>query len=116
MPASSAGPSRTPTCATCRPSARRRLVPPDHPRTPSGAAPANDGNCRAWVAVEYENPSAYPGGDVELPNAATAGPGPVDVENDSFTVHNPTAIGADTPMPVLVAALGPVMLQLAGEL
>ena len=45
-----------------------------------------------------------------------AGTGSVDVENDSFTVHNPMAIGADTPMPVLVAALGPVMLQLAGEL
>jgi F420-dependent oxidoreductase-like protein len=48
-------------------------------------------------------------------NAATAGPGPVDVENDNFTVHNPTALGAETPMPVLVAALGPVMLQIAGE-
>ena len=39
----------------------------------------------------------------------------VDVENDSFTVHNPTVLGAETPMPVLVAALGPVMLQIAGE-
>ena len=45
-----------------------------------------------------------------------AGPGDVDVENDSFTVHNPTVLGAETPMPVLVAALGPVMLQIAGEL
>src|SRR6202023_3786520 len=26
-----------------------------------------------------------------------------------------TVLGADTPMPVLVAALGPVMLQIAGE-
>ena len=33
----------------------------------------------------------------------------------SFTVHNPTVLGAETPMPVLVAALGPVMLQIAGE-
>ena len=41
--------------------------------------------------------------------------GPVDVENKSFTVHNPTVLGAETPMPVLVAALGPVMLQIAGE-
>ena len=37
------------------------------------------------------------------------------MENDTFTVHNPTALGAETPMPVLVAALGPVMLQIAGE-
>ena len=34
----------------------------------------------------------------------------------SFTVHNPTVLGAESPMPVLVAALGPVMLQIAGEL
>ena len=31
-------------------------------------------------------------------------------------MHNPTVLGAETPMPVLVAALGPVMLQIAGEL
>ena len=49
-------------------------------------------------------------------NAALAGPGEVDVENETFTVHNPTVLGAETPMPVLVAALGPVMLQIAGEL
>jgi 5,10-methylenetetrahydromethanopterin reductase len=48
-------------------------------------------------------------------NAAIAGPGPVDVENGTFTVHNPTALGAVSPMPILVAALGPVMLQIAGE-
>jgi 5,10-methylenetetrahydromethanopterin reductase len=48
-------------------------------------------------------------------NAALGGPGDVDVENDTFTVHNPTVLGAEPPMPVLVAALGPVMLQIAGE-
>ena len=38
------------------------------------------------------------------------------MSNDTFTVHNPTALGArETKMPVLVAALGPVMLQIAGE-
>ena len=30
-------------------------------------------------------------------------------------MHNPTVLGAEPPMPVLVAALGPVMLQIAGE-
>ena len=53
---------------------------------------------------------------IDALNAALAGPGDVDVENDNFTVHNPTVLGADSPMPVLVAALGPVMLQIAGEL
>jgi F420-dependent oxidoreductase-like protein len=68
------------------------------------------------LGLPYEKPAAYTRDYLEVLNAALAGPGSVDVENDSFTVHNPTVIGADTPMPVLVAALGPVMLQLAGEL
>lgn len=68
------------------------------------------------LGLPYEKPAAYTRDYLQVLNAAVAGPGPVDIENDSFTVHNPLAIGADTPMPVLVAALGPVMLQLAGEL
>ncbi|MEU4455655.1 LLM class flavin-dependent oxidoreductase, partial [Nocardioides sp. NPDC023903] len=46
---------------------------------------------------------------------ALSGPGPVDVENDTFTVHNPLDIGPVAPLPVLIAALGPVMLRIAGE-
>ena len=44
-----------------------------------------------------------------------ARPGPVDVENETFTVHNPLDLAPVGPLPVLVAALGPVMLTLAGE-
>ncbi len=43
------------------------------------------------------------------------GPGPVDVENELFRVHNPLDITDVTPTPVLLAALGPRMLQLCGE-
>ena len=64
----------------------------------------------------YEKPAAYTRDYLQVLNAALAGPGDVDVENDTFTVHNPTVLGADSPLPVLVAALGPVMLQIAGEL
>ena len=39
----------------------------------------------------------------------------VDVENDMFRVHNPLDITDVTPTPVLIAALGPLMLKLAGE-
>jgi alkanesulfonate monooxygenase SsuD/methylene tetrahydromethanopterin reductase-like flavin-dependent oxidoreductase (luciferase family) len=39
----------------------------------------------------------------------------VDVENDRFRVHNPLDITDITPTPVLIAALGPLMLRLAGE-
>src|SRR5207248_10880169 len=48
-------------------------------------------------------------------NVALSGPGPVDVENETFTVHNPLDLGPVAPLPVLLAALGPVMLSLAGE-
>jgi F420-dependent oxidoreductase-like protein len=52
---------------------------------------------------------------LEVLHAAFSGPGPVDVENEHFTVHNPLDLAPVTPLPVLVAALGPVMLTLAGE-
>ena len=46
---------------------------------------------------------------------ALAGPGPVDVENDTYRVHNPLDITDIGPTPILLAALAPVMLRLAGE-
>ena len=46
---------------------------------------------------------------------ALAGPGMVDVENEMFRVHNPMDITDIVPTPVMIAALGPMMLRLAGE-
>ena len=46
---------------------------------------------------------------------AFAGPGLVEVENDSFRIHQPLDITDLPPTPILLAALGPKMLQLAGE-
>jgi len=46
---------------------------------------------------------------------ALAGPGLVEVQNDLFAVRQPFDITDITPTPVMIAALGPVMLQLAGE-
>lgn len=81
-----------------------------------GVGPSHHWIIRDMLGLPYEKPAAYTRDYLQVLNAAIAGPGSVDVENDSFTVHNPMAIGADTVMPVLVAALGPVMLQIAGEL
>jgi 5,10-methylenetetrahydromethanopterin reductase len=81
-----------------------------------GVGPSHHWIIRDMLGLPYEKPAAYTRDYLQVLNAAIAGPGLVDVENDSFTVRNPMAIGADDPMPVLVAALGPVMLQLAGEL
>ncbi len=81
-----------------------------------GVGPSHHWIVRDMLGIAYEKPAAYTRDYLEVLNAALAGPGPVDVENDSFTVHNPTALGAGPGLPVLVAALGPVMLQIAGEL
>ena len=73
-----------------------------------------------WVIDEmlglpYDKPVAELRAHLDVLEAAFAGPGPVDVENDRFRVHNPLDITDITPTPVLLAALGPVMLRLAGE-
>jgi hypothetical protein len=39
----------------------------------------------------------------------------VDVENDTYRVHNPLDITDIGPTPILLAALAPVMLRIAGE-
>ena len=80
-----------------------------------GVGPSHHWIIRDMLGLPYDKPAAYTRDYLQVLNAAISGPGPVDVENDTFTVHNPTALGAATPMPVLVAALGPVMLQIAGE-
>jgi F420-dependent oxidoreductase-like protein len=52
---------------------------------------------------------------VDVLDQALRGPGPVDVENELFRIHNPLDITDISPTPILLAALGPVMLRLAGE-
>jgi F420-dependent oxidoreductase-like protein len=52
---------------------------------------------------------------LDVLDPALAGPGRVDVHNERFRVHNPLDITDLAPTPVLLAALGPAMLRLAGE-
>jgi len=73
-----------------------------------------------WVIDEmlglpYERPVATMRAYLDVLGRALAGPGPVDVENELFRVHNPLDITDITPTPVLLAALGPRMLALCGE-
>jgi F420-dependent oxidoreductase-like protein len=67
------------------------------------------------LGLPYEHPVATMRAYLDVLDRALAGPGPVDVENDLFSVHNPLDITDVTPTPVLLAALGPRMLQLCGE-
>lgn len=80
-----------------------------------GVGPSHHWIVTEMLGLPYDKPAAYTRDYLEVLNAACHGPGPVDVVNESFTVHNPLDFGPVAPMPVLVAALGPVMLRIAGE-
>jgi F420-dependent oxidoreductase-like protein len=80
-----------------------------------GVGPSHHWIIRDMLGLRYERPAAFTRDYLEVLAAAFEGPGPVDVENETFTVHNPLVLGPVAPLPVLVAALGPVMLTLAGE-
>jgi F420-dependent oxidoreductase-like protein len=67
------------------------------------------------LGLAYEKPVATMADHLDVLTPALAGPGPVDVENERFRVHNPLDITDIGPTPVLLAALGPRMLQLCGE-
>jgi F420-dependent oxidoreductase-like protein len=67
------------------------------------------------LGIPYERPALTMRAYLDVLDQALRGPGPVDVENELFRVHNPLDITDVAPTPVLLAALGPVMLRLAGE-
>jgi F420-dependent oxidoreductase-like protein len=67
------------------------------------------------LGLPYERPVLTMRAYLDVLDQALGGPGTVDVENEVFRVHNPLDITDVAPTPVLIAALGPLMLQLAGE-
>lgn len=81
-----------------------------------GLGPSHHWIVSDMLGLPYERPAALVRSYLEVLNAAFAGPGPVDVENDDFCVHNPLDITDITPTPILLAALAPLMLRVAGEL
>jgi F420-dependent oxidoreductase-like protein len=84
-------------------------------RVALGVGPSHHWIVQDMLGLPYEKPAALTRDYLDVLAPLLTGPGPVDVENDHFTVHNPTDLGPIAPLPVLVAALGPVMLRIAGE-
>lgn len=80
-----------------------------------GVGPSHHWIVQDMLGLPYERPAGFTRDYLDVLDVALKGPGPVDVENQTFTVHNPLEVGPIAPLPVLVAALGPVMLALAGE-
>ena len=67
------------------------------------------------MGLRYERTAATLRAYIDVLDQALAGPTMVDVENEFFSIHNPLDITDVAPTPVLIAALGPMMLRLAGE-
>jgi F420-dependent oxidoreductase-like protein len=81
-----------------------------------GLGPSHHWIVRDMLGLGYERPASQVRNYLEVLNAAFTGPGPVDVENDEYQVHNPLDVTDIVPTPILLAALAPVMLRIAGEM
>ena len=73
-----------------------------------------------WIVDEmlglpYEKPVLTMRSYLDVLDRALAGPGQVDIENELFRIHTPLDVTDVAPTPLLLAALGPAMLKLAGE-
>ena len=119
--------------ATARIEVGTAIVPlqPRHPVVLAQQALSNQAVCEGrftlglgvshhWIigdmmGLPYERPVTTMRCYLDVLDQALGGPGMVDVENELFTIHNPLDITDITPTPVMIAALGPVMLKLAGE-
>ena len=69
------------------------------------------------LGLSYDRPAALVRDYLSVLQAAVASsPGKVDVDVDAFHVHSPIDVSDPGPMPVVIAALAPMMLRLAGEM
>lgn len=67
------------------------------------------------LGLPYDQPLTALRAQLDVLDQALVGPGPVVVKNDRYQIDCPLDVTDLAPTPVLVAALGPAMLRLAGE-
>jgi F420-dependent oxidoreductase-like protein len=80
-----------------------------------GLGVSHDWVIKGQLGLPYERPAHQMRSYLEVLNPALRGPGSVDVENELYRVHSPMDVTDWGPNPVLLAALAPVMLRVAGE-
>jgi len=80
-----------------------------------GMGPSHDWIIEGQLGIPYDRPVRMVRDYLDVLLAAFGGPGAVDVDNDNFQVHSPMDVADARPMPILLAALGPTMLRIAGE-
>ena len=79
-----------------------------------GLGPSHHWIIADQLGLGYDRPAKLVRDYLDVLGSAFRGPGTVDVDNDTFTVHSPIDV-ADHDVPILLAALGPAMLRIAGE-
>lgn len=80
-----------------------------------GIGPSHHWIVNGQLGLAYDRPARLMGDYLDVLNASFAGPGSVDVENESYCVHSPVDVTDAYGVPILLSALGPAMLRLAGE-
>lgn len=80
-----------------------------------GIGPSHHWIVNSQLGLPYDRPARLMGDYLAVLQASFAGPGTVDIDNENYCVHSPVDVTDAFEMPVLLSALGPTMLQLAGE-
>ena len=80
-----------------------------------GLGPSHHWIISDQLGLPYDRPARLVRDYLDVLTAAFAGPGTVDVDNDNFHVRSPIEVTDSFEVPVLLAALGPTMLRMAGE-
>lgn len=80
-----------------------------------GIGPSHHWIVSDQLGLSYDKPARVVRDYLEVLDAAFRGPGTTDVDNDTYRVHSPIDVTDAFTVPVLVAALGPAMLRIAGE-
>jgi F420-dependent oxidoreductase-like protein len=81
-----------------------------------GIGPSHPVVIEGMYGLSYAHPAAHTAEYVEVLRACLSATGRVDWDGELFHVHAPLDVPGASPVPVLVAALAPRMLELAGRL
>ncbi len=80
-----------------------------------GIGPSHHWMVKGQLGLDYDRPARLLRDYLDVLDASFAGPGNVDVDNGNYRVHAPVDVTDTYDVPILLSALGPTMLRLAGE-
>jgi F420-dependent oxidoreductase-like protein len=80
-----------------------------------GLGPSHHWLVEDQLGLPYERPAGLMRDYLDVLDKAFEGPGTVQAENQAFKVHSPINVAEELPVPIVISALAPLMLRLAGE-